>query len=306
MWEIVFLVGEGNGLIMEYNKENKSGKILGINSTVLSLSELAKMIKDTIDLFKPGLEKFNIRFEITNFESDVEFEITEKIDLILLSIVQKFLSKKYCNNLIKIKFKLDWNKSTLQIEKLKVRFSTNLSKKAKTKTAHFLDLTDFKNTKLKFVNKKNGNECIDLELSIFPITFRNLYLNKNIASYYSFPAQSCGLVQDKFIEDFKEHIASYKTIENISFDELCSHFAMSRSTLYRRIKISTGMSPSKFIRSHYLKMAANRLIDTNDPITEIAYDFGFNNSSYFSKSFKEHFSESPMRFRNKNKNRKFL
>ncbi|MFA8342727.1 MAG: helix-turn-helix domain-containing protein [Rhodothermaceae bacterium] len=267
--------------------------------SIIKFGDLSKMINDTIDLFRPGIEKFNISFELNEVDSNARFAVTAKIESVTLLIIQKFISKRYSDQIIKIKFKLCFNNSTLEPEKLKIRFSSNLPQKS---SKLLQDPPNVKKVKIKPIEKKNESECFDAEFHISPVVFNNMTLDRNIVSYYQ-PAEQYNLQSDDFIEEFKDHIASYKTIENVCFDKLCDHFAMSRSTLYRRIKLSTGMSPSKFIKTHYLGMAANRLIDTNDPITDIAYDFGFNNSSYFSKSFKEHFSESPLRFRNKNKHK---
>lgn len=296
---------ENNGLNMK-NTQNISTWANGQkinNQTEIKFGDLPNLIRDTINLFKPELEKFNIRFNLRKLNLRAQFTVTTKIDVVLLLIIQKFVSKRYSNKIVKIKFKFCLNKSTLEPEKLKIRFSSNLSQK---QSRLIKDLPDIKKVKIKTVNKKNGTECFDAEFNISSVIIPEITAEKKLISYYPFSLNLNSSQKDQFIEQFKIHISSCKTIENINFDDLCSHFAMSRSTLYRRIKLSTGMSPSKFIKSHYLGMAASRLIDTNDPITDIAYEFGFNNSSYFSKSFKEHFSESPLQFRNKNKNRSFL
>ena len=68
---------------------------------------------------------------------------------------------------------------------------------------------------------------------------------------------------------------------------------MSRTQLHRKLKAITGMSASEFIRSQRLKLAIGLLKESDATISEIAYQVGFNSSSYFSKCFKEVYSCTP-------------
>ncbi len=56
-------------------------------------------------------------------------------------------------------------------------------------------------------------------------------------------------------------------------------------------------SPSEFIHDLRLKTAANLLIRTNKKVTDIAFDLGYENLSYFYQRFKKHFKQSPGDFR---------
>lgn len=71
--------------------------------------------------------------------------------------------------------------------------------------------------------------------------------------------------------------------------EMC----MSTSTLYRKIKATTGLSPVELIRAIRLKEAYRMMTETNMSISEIAISCGFSTLWYFSKCFKLEFGILP-------------
>jgi AraC-like DNA-binding protein len=68
---------------------------------------------------------------------------------------------------------------------------------------------------------------------------------------------------------------------------------LSNSQVYRKIKAITGKSTAVFIRSIRLQYAKELLKNTDKTISEIAYEVGFNNPSWFSRAFKEEFGYTP-------------
>jgi len=84
-------------------------------------------------------------------------------------------------------------------------------------------------------------------------------------------------------------------ISNSSFtvEELCDDLSMSRRSLYGKLKALTDMNPSQFIRTIRLKRAAQLLSQNSGSISEIAFKTGFENTSYFTKCFKETFNKLP-------------
>lgn len=56
------------------------------------------------------------------------------------------------------------------------------------------------------------------------------------------------------------------------------------------------MSPVEFIRYIRLQSAANMMVKEGANVSEAAYSSGFNDLSYFSKSFKKQFGISPKKY----------
>ncbi|WP_293945889.1 MULTISPECIES: hybrid sensor histidine kinase/response regulator transcription factor [unclassified Sphingobacterium] len=82
--------------------------------------------------------------------------------------------------------------------------------------------------------------------------------------------------------------------ENFGVLELTKAIGVSRSVLYRKIKQQTGLNLVEFINMVRLKKAAQILVhDSELSISEVAYQVGFNDPKYFSKTFKKFYKESP-------------
>ena len=81
--------------------------------------------------------------------------------------------------------------------------------------------------------------------------------------------------------------------EQFSVEDLSDQIGMSRSHLYRRIKMLKGQSISQFIREIRLARAMEMLQNNVATASEIAYRVGFNSPSYFNKCFNEHFGYAP-------------
>ena len=81
--------------------------------------------------------------------------------------------------------------------------------------------------------------------------------------------------------------------ENFGVSELAEAINMSRSNLLRKLKKSTGLSVSLFIRKVRLKRAMEFLIDSSQNVTEVSYAVGFSSTSYFIKCFREEYGFPP-------------
>jgi TolB-like protein/AraC-like DNA-binding protein/Tfp pilus assembly protein PilF len=98
-------------------------------------------------------------------------------------------------------------------------------------------------------------------------------------------------------KDFLDKISGIieKNLSNEQFgvSELAHEAGMSRSNLLRRIKKSTDLSASIFIRQVRLKNAMEMLRNSPQNVSEVAYEVGFSSTSYFIKCFREEYGYPP-------------
>lgn len=101
---------------------------------------------------------------------------------------------------------------------------------------------------------------------------------------------------EQFLVKVKEIVHQRLNDSQLGVDALCDEIGMSRTQLYRKISALTGYSINELIRKFRLKRAAQLLEQHWGGVSDIAYEVGFSNLSYFSKCFKEEFGASPSEY----------
>ena len=97
----------------------------------------------------------------------------------------------------------------------------------------------------------------------------------------------------KFLEDLEETVMNNLNKDSFDVPKLASMMNMSHSTLYRKIRNLLGITGNEYIRKVRLNKAYQMLTSKEFNISEVAYQCGFNDVSYFRKCFKEEFGVLP-------------
>lgn len=106
-------------------------------------------------------------------------------------------------------------------------------------------------------------------------------------------------LDEKLIADAIRYVEKNLSRSDLSVEELSRELGMSRAHLYKKVLQITGKTPIEFIRVIRLKRAAQLLRESQQNVSEIAYQVGFNNPKYFSRYFKEEFSMLPSVYQEK-------
>ena len=85
--------------------------------------------------------------------------------------------------------------------------------------------------------------------------------------------------------------------ETFGILNLCQELGMSRAQLYRKFKALTDQPVGYYFRSIRLHKAKELLLTTDLHISEIAYEVGFKDPAYFTRSFKEEHGINPSEVR---------
>lgn len=106
-----------------------------------------------------------------------------------------------------------------------------------------------------------------------------------------------------YISVFESHLKEYYSDEkqlkfgvpSVAYfgEEMC----MSPYYLSDLLKKETGMGANDHIHQFVVNKAKNRLLSTNDPISKIAFDLGFEYQQHFNKVFKKGVGVSPSEYR---------
>jgi two-component system, response regulator YesN len=83
----------------------------------------------------------------------------------------------------------------------------------------------------------------------------------------------------------------------ISMDEVANHLHLNPSHFSRMFKKETGETFIEYVTRIKMEKACTYLSNTNQTIEDISYQLGYENTSYFSKLFKNYSGMSPVKFR---------
>ena len=106
-------------------------------------------------------------------------------------------------------------------------------------------------------------------------------------------------IQSQFENELLNEINNYiqKNIyEPISVEDICNHFAISRSTLQSLFKKHVNEPPKKYINELKMGQAQRLILEGNHSITEVALKLGFSSIHYFSRKFKTRFGLAPSEY----------
>tara|TARA_R110000868_G_scaffold37111_6_gene131427 strand:- start:2210 stop:6379 length:4170 start_codon:yes stop_codon:yes gene_type:complete len=100
----------------------------------------------------------------------------------------------------------------------------------------------------------------------------------------------------KLLEKITQSLEQGFSDENYSVEQLSRDVAMTRGTLYKKLKKISGKTPSDLIREFRLVKAKQLLSQKAGSVSEIAYSSGFKSVSVFSTAFKNKSGQNPSEF----------
>jgi AraC-like DNA-binding protein/mannose-6-phosphate isomerase-like protein (cupin superfamily) len=94
--------------------------------------------------------------------------------------------------------------------------------------------------------------------------------------------------------------------EDISLAALAETAGLSEGHFCRKFKGITGFSPFEFINRQRIMRACELLMYTDERIADIATHCGYNNISYFNRTFNKCMRETPKQYRNQRKDQSMI
>jgi DNA-binding response OmpR family regulator len=138
------------------------------------------------------------------------------------------------------------------------------------------------------------------DVTILKARIRNLLLNREklkLALTSSNDAEEypeyTNPLDKEFIEKAILLVEKYLDEPSFSINDFCLGMAMSRSSLFNKLKALTGQAPNDFIRTIRLNKAKELLLSKQYNVFEVSIMTGFSDTKYFSTTFKKQFGISP-------------
>ncbi|MEM6262039.1 MAG: response regulator [Bacteroidota bacterium] len=103
--------------------------------------------------------------------------------------------------------------------------------------------------------------------------------------------------EDRFMTHLYDVLEAEYMNPEFNIPSLCRTMGMSRSSLHRKVTALTSRSITNIFKEFRIKKAQVLLAKTDKPISEIAYDVGFTNPSYFNRVYGQFYGSTPSDYR---------
>ena len=100
-------------------------------------------------------------------------------------------------------------------------------------------------------------------------------------------------VDDDFLQKINDVIQKNLADARFGVEVLLRDFPLSQRQFTRKLQALTGHSPVQIIRLIRLKRAKQLIDQKTGTVSQIAFEVGFNNLSYFTKCFRDQFGHLP-------------
>lgn len=107
---------------------------------------------------------------------------------------------------------------------------------------------------------------------------------------------SLGKSEKEFLERLDGIISGSLPGENVDVNFISGALCMSTSTLYRKVKAITGLSPNEYVRKTKMHIAEKLIVGGRFTMSEVAYKVGINSVAYFRQCFKDEFGMLPSEY----------
>lgn len=101
-----------------------------------------------------------------------------------------------------------------------------------------------------------------------------------------------------FYEQVRHAVEQHLSDTHFTVEALAGEVCLTKSTLTRKLRAATGMSPAELVRYLRLQHAAQLLAGCIGRVAEVAEAVGYRDVDHFSRLFRKHFGVPPSEYRN--------
>ena len=105
-----------------------------------------------------------------------------------------------------------------------------------------------------------------------------------------------GVTENEFLTRVIDFVNDHLEQGDFGLENMADHFAMSVSTLRRRLQDATGVAPKSYIQAIQMQRACN-LLDSGLQIADVAMQCGFTEPGSFTRTFKRVLGLTPSQYR---------
>lgn len=143
-------------------------------------------------------------------------------------------------------------------------------------------------------SERKNREHLSLQIDYLTVKYKELSDKRQEMADLGHPGAEDQ--DERFLKKVLDIVEKHLANPRFGVEKMAEELGVSRANLLRKLKSITGLPPSDFVRSVRLKRAAYLLRIQADSVSQIAFMVGFEDQSYFAKSFRKHFGVSPSEY----------
>lgn len=264
-------------------EESNTHKTTGKTAVKMSLRPVILIVEDQPDMRKFIADELHAEYDILEAENGKEaLSILKEngVNLIISDIMMPVMDGfEFCNA---VKNDVDFSHIPLILLTAQHNLQSRLTGLNQGADAYMEKPFSLEHLSAQIENLLKNREIL-----------RKAYLEKPLTPPTSLASSP---VDNLFLQQLNTFIEKNLTNEHLSVDMIASEMNMSSSSLYRKVKGLSDLSPVDFIRLARLKKAVQLMQTGEKRISEIAFSVGFSSPAYFSTSFQKQYGKSPSEF----------
>lgn len=246
--------------------------------TIITESTGKRFVGDHVASFYPG-DMIFVGPNLPHFHRNAEeyYQQTKdklKVRAIVIHFLEDFLGKAFFKSPEMVKIRQLFERST------KGLWVTGTTKKCLAE-------------KMERMLALEGFEKLFLLLEMLHILSKSKDLTELSSPAFQCPVGSSDMARVNSIYEYI--LGHYKSV--ISLEEAAAMLSMSTSTFCRYFKKRTGKTFSNLVNELRIGHACRLLMEGELTVTEICYESGFNNFSYFQRQFKKYAKTTPLKYK---------
>ena len=163
-----------------------------------------------------------------------------------------------------------------------------------------MNIPSVEQVKLRADTPIGSQQMILLYLELFLVTVLqndakpDVFPRRRITGTFVSPVELSG-TREKRLQEITEFM-EFHICEQLSLDQLCEHFSLSRSSIQKLFQKEKGCGPMEYFNGLKIQRAKDMIRDGRKNLTEIAGFLSYSSLPYFSKQFKKATGMAPMEY----------
>jgi len=147
-----------------------------------------------------------------------------------------------------------------------------------------------------YIQKPFSSEFLEVQIGNLLKNRRKIKEHFSSSPFDDVRVMAHSKTDEAFLKKMDNYIRDNIKNPNLDIDTLAEYMFMSRTTLYRKIKSLSSLSPKELIDITRLKTASGLIAENEYSLYEIAKKVGYSSQSLFTRNFQKYFKMTPSEY----------